>query len=186
MTHLTTHTIDSAPESSRPLMEKGAAKYGFTPNLLGVLAGSPAALEAYMQVSASFAKSAFDPIEQQVVLMTVSYENSCHYCMAAHSTGVASMPGAPAGLLEALRSGSSIEDPKLEALANLTREVVREDGWPSGPSLEAFFAAGYAESHLLDVLVGVAQKTISNYVNHLSETVVDDAFAAQAWSGQSS
>ena len=118
--------------------------------------------------------------------MTVSHENTCHYCMAAHSTGLASMPNAPEGLLAALRAGDPIDDPKLYALASLVREIVREDGWPSAERLEAFFASGYTQQHLLDVLVGVAQKTISNYVNHLSETVVDDAFAAQAWSGQSS
>lgn len=181
MNELTTHTIDSAPEGSKPFMEAATAKYGFTPNLVGALAGSPAALEGYMAVSAAFGKTSLSAVEQQVVLMTVSNENACTYCMAAHSTVVSNMPDAPEGLLEALRAGKPSGDPKLDALAGVAREMVMEDGWLSESTVDAFYAAGYGEAQLLEVLIGLAQKTISNYVNHMAHTKLDPAFEAQAW-----
>ena len=84
MAEFPVHTIESAPEASKPILEAATQKFGFTPNLLGVLAESPAALKGYMDVAGAFAGSTLDGTEQQVVLMTVSFENACTYCMAAH------------------------------------------------------------------------------------------------------
>ncbi len=86
----------------------------------------------------------------------------------------------PAEVLAALRSGEPLPDAKLQALATFTEQVVERRGWAQD-ALEPFFAAGYTRQHVLEVILGVTQKTLSNYTNHLAETPLDDAFAAQAW-----
>ena len=180
MAEFTVHTVESAPEGSRAILEGAAGKYGFTPNLLAVLAESPTALKTYTTVAGLFGETSFDGTEQQVITMTTSFINDCTYCMAAHST-ISQMTGVPGDVVESLRSGSPIADPKLNALANFTRALVQNGGNVDAADVDAFLAAGYTNQHALEVLVGIAQKTISNFTNHLAQTPKDDAFAANAW-----
>ncbi len=100
--------------------------------------------------------------------------------MAAHST-VAGMKNVPAEIIEALRSGTTLPDAKLDALAVLTRSIVETRGWPTEAAKEAFYAAGYGTREYLEVIVGVTVKTLSNYVNHAADTPLDTAFEAHKW-----
>ncbi|MGZ8924014.1 MAG: carboxymuconolactone decarboxylase family protein [Methylosarcina sp.] len=79
------HSISSAPAASQPLLEGSLKKYSFVPNLHGGLAESPAALQAYIELTALFDKTLLSPVERQVVLLVASIENHCTYCVAAHS-----------------------------------------------------------------------------------------------------
>ena len=81
----TIHTVESAPDGSRETLAKAQDRYGFIPNLLGVLAAAPAAVNGYVTLSGIFAESSLTPVEQQVMLLSVSFENGCDYCVAAHS-----------------------------------------------------------------------------------------------------
>lgn len=181
MSSFTPHTIDTAPDASKPLLQMATDKYGFTPNLLGVLAESPAVLETYMGLSQTLGtKTLFSPTELQVVLLAASFENGCTYCMAAHSTA-AQGAQVPADVIESLRAGGVIADPKLNALANFTRAVVQQGGWLDDELTQNFRDAGYTNQHILEVILGVALKTISNYTNHFAHTPVDPGFAANEW-----
>ena len=177
----TVHTTETAPEAAKPMLEGAAAKYGFTPNLLGVLAESPAALKAYGALAGAVAETSLTPTEQQVVLMTTSFENGCTYCMAAHST-ISGMTGVSADVVESLRAGTALADPKLNALADFTRATVRNNGLVDSSITDAFLAAGYTNASILDVITGIAQKTISNFTNHFAHTPPDEAFATNVWS----
>ncbi len=181
MSDFTLHTVETAPEGSRQTLRTVESAYGFIPNLMGILAESPTALGAYANLSQLLEGSSLSPAEQQVVLLTVSFENSCDYCMAAHSA-IASMQQVPGNVIQALRNGSPIPDARLEALAATTRDLVRERGWPEPSTLSAFFDAGFNRAQLLEVIVGIAMKTISNYANHLAGTPLDEAFDATRWS----
>jgi len=174
-------TLESAPTGSRAILEGTRKSLGFVPNLLGVFAGAPAALAAYTQLGSIFDTTSFSPTERQVILLTTSFENECGYCMAAHST-LASMQQVPADVIEALRTGEPLPDPRLEALAGFTRKIVQEAGWVSPAEVRSFLDAGFSQPQVLELLIGVAMKTLSNYTNHISETTVDEAFQPQAWS----
>ena len=176
----TVHTLETAPDAAKEGLEKARGAFGFIPNILGMMAESPALLKAYLGVAQAFKETAFDATEQQIVLLTTSYENECPYCMAAHSTSAAKQK-VPEDVITALRDGTPIADAKLEALRAFTSAVVVTRGWPSADALAAFEAAGYTRANALDVVVGVGQKTLSNYANHLAETPLDTVFAAAAW-----
>jgi len=151
------------------------------PNLLGTMAEAPALLNAYTTLAGIFDKTSFNPTERQVVLLSVSYENSCEYCVAAHSV-IASMQKVPADVVEAIRKNQPITDPRLEALRRFTTAVVASRGWPTEEQTSAFLAAGYGRQQILEVVLGVGMKTLSNYTNHLAGTPLDAAFAKAAWS----
>ncbi|MFQ5471172.1 MAG: carboxymuconolactone decarboxylase family protein [Gammaproteobacteria bacterium] len=175
------HTKESAPEAARQILEAVAGTFGFVPNLLGVMAISPALAEAYVTLSGIFEKkSGLTTIEQQIVLLAVSRYHECHYCVAAHSM-IADRHKVPREVTDAIRNDRLISDPKLEALRQLTTSIVETRGRPPENVLQAFINAGYLPSHVFDVLVGIAQKTLSNYSNHLADTPLDSSMEAYTW-----
>lgn len=176
------HTLDSAPEGSAPILDEASRSLGFIPNLYAHLSESPAALKAYKQLGALLEQSAFTPQEQQVILIAVSVENGCEYCVAAHSFIARNMVEVANETISALRNKHPLPNPKLNALVSFVTAVVRERGWVADSQvLKEFFAAGYTQQHALEVVLGVAMKTLSNYANHLTGTPLDAAFSDEAW-----
>lgn len=180
MSQFPLHTPETAPAASARQLEQIRKSLGFIPNLAAILADAPAALEGYFSLGAIFEKTSLSPTERQVVLLAVSRANHCEYCMAAH-TVIAKMQSVPGAVVEAIRNGNPIADPKLEALRRFSTAVVRKRGVLDADELESFFNAGYSRANILEVIVGVAMKTISNYTNHIASTPLDDAFAPAAW-----
>ena len=126
MTRFTIFDETSAPADSKPVLRSVKARLGFIPNIMGELAASPTALDAYATLSAIFGRSGLTELERQVVLLTADYENNCGYCMAADSTKALGV-GLDREVLVAIREGRIIEsDPRLEALHQFTRAMVRE------------------------------------------------------------
>ena len=175
MSTLTVHTIESAPEGSKASLEESVKGFGMLPNLHGVFASSPNALEAYKTLHGLFASSSFNAEEQTVIWQTINKENECHYCVPAH-TAIAHMMKIDAGLIESLSKGSDMPTPKLQTLRDTTLQLLRNRGRLTDAELDIFFAAGYEERHILDVILGIAQKTMSNYTNHIANTPVDEPF----------
>jgi len=175
------HSIASAPEASRPALEAARKSFGFLPNLIGEMAESPALVHAYSAVQREFTdRSSLTPAEQQVVLLTVSYLNGCRYCMAGH-TALAQAAGLEPSHIEALRGGQPLSDPHLEALRGFTAAMVRERGWVRSDQIEALLAHGFTTRTVLDVIAGIAYKTMSNYTNHVAGTPLDKPLSKLAW-----
>lgn len=177
---LPAHTINEAPTAARELLQSAHDKFGFVPNLLGVMANAPALLEGYLALASAFEKSSLSATERQVVLLATSFENGCEYCMAAHSA-IASMQKVAPDVVAALRENRPIADSKLQALRVFAAEMVRTRGWPTPAAAARFTTAGYQPAQTLDVVLGIGVKTLSNYCNHLAATPLDDAFAAATW-----
>ncbi len=180
MTDFTLFDESTAPEGSRAILEKARKGLGFVPNLYAAFAASPSALEAYTATADLFAKSSFSPLEQQIVLLSVSAENECHYCVAAHTT-ISQMQKLDSDVVAAVRNGGPISDAKLEALRVFTTKVVRERGWVKREDVQVFLDAGYTKANVVEVLQGVSFKVLSNYLNHIAATPLDEAFQPNAW-----
>ena len=177
----TVHTVDTAPEAAKEILAGAKNAFGFLPNLLGVMATAPALVKAYVTLSRIFEETSFDATERQVVLLAANYENDCEYCIAAHSV-IAGMQKVPDAVIQAIRDNRAIPDAKLEALRRFTAAVVASRGWPSDADIQAFTSAGYGERQILEVILGIGFKTLSNYTNHVAGTPLDAAFAKAAWS----
>lgn len=180
MSQFTVHTADTAPASSRPGLEAAKRKLGFVPNMLGVLAESPAALEAYQSLQSILGKSAFSPAEQQFAALVVSVANGCTYCVPAYSM-LSAKAGVPAEVIEAARIGGPIADRRWKALREFTLQVVERQGRVGAAEIEAFLSAGFTKAQVLDVLVAAAFKLISNYTNHIADVPLDGAFQTHFW-----
>jgi uncharacterized peroxidase-related enzyme len=176
----TVHTPETAPEAAKESLAVIKKAHGFVPNLLAVMAEAPALLKAYRALGALFDGTSFSPSERQVVLLAASYENGCEYCVAVHSVA-AGMQKVPNDVVQAIRDGKEIADRKLEALRRFTAAVVSTRGWPSDADTRAFLSAGYARTQILEVVLGIGMKTLSNYTNHIADTPLDQPFAKASW-----
>lgn len=175
-------TADAEPSAMLAL--EGAQKtLGFIPNMYASMANSPGLLDTYLHGYQQFREqSGFTPAEQEVVFLTISRTNGCRYCVAAHSLLADKMSNVPLPVTEAIRDGREIPDAKLSALSTFTRVMVEARGLPARMDVGAFLGAGYSERQILEVILAIAVKTISNYSNHLFHTPVDAAFASRIWS----
>ena len=180
MTTFTIHTPDSAPAASKEQLATATARYGQIPNLYGVLAEAPIAVEAYDALGSLLMRSSFTPTERHVVWFTINAYHDCHYCMAAH-TVLAKGENVPEDVVETARAVGSYADPKLEALRVFTLNLVENRGWAAPEALDAFLAAGFTKQTVLEIVVVIAHKVLSNYTNHIVDTPVDDAFKRFTW-----
>lgn len=175
MSEFITHTLDTAPQASRALLQGAKKQMGFIPNLLGAMAESPATLESYLTLSALFDKTAFTVTERQLVILSISRLRNCTYCLAAHGT-IAKMQKIPAEVVQAVYYNQPLADARLEALRAFTLAVLTADGFAEQEALHAFYQAGYQKQHVLDVVLGISFKTLSNYINHINDTSIDANF----------
>jgi uncharacterized peroxidase-related enzyme len=180
MADIPVRTLDDAPEDARPLLEKAKGRFGFVPNVLGELANAPAALEGYLTLSELLGRTGLSPVEQQVLLLAISFENDCDYCMAAHSGG-ALRAGVPQEALDALRDGTPIPDARLEALRTFAAKMTANRGHVPDGDVQAFLDAGFGTPQVLEVVLAIGLKTISNYTNHLAHTPLDQQLQGMAW-----
>lgn len=175
------YTLDTAPEASKAALAQAKATFGFIPNLEGIFAQAPSLLQGSMALWDLFEATSLTPIEQQVVYLTANYEHDCRYCMAAHS-GLAKMIGMTADEIEALRHGTPLSNPKLQALRHFTQRMIQARGWVEEREIEAFLAAGYSQQQVLEVILGIAIKIMHNYTNHIAKTPLHKPFQPYVWS----
>ena len=171
-------TLDVAEGEAKALLSGAKARLGFVPNMYTYMANLPGVLAGYLSTYDAFRETTgFTPAEQETVFLTVSRVNGCTSCTAAHSMIADKKSGVPADSLAALRDGGDLPDAKLDAVAKFTEAMVISRGNPGKGAVDAFLAAGYGEQQVLGVVLAIACKTFSNYVNHLAGTPVDDVFA---------
>lgn len=173
-------TDHTAPEASRATLAAVQGAWGFAPNLIRTFANSPAVVEGAWSLLTAFGKTRFSPAEQQLISLAISVENECSYCAAAH-TLMGKGAGLSAETLNATRAARPLMDAKHEALRRFTVVVVQHRGAVPQMEVDAFLAAGYDREAVLEVVLGVATKTLMNYTDRLVHVPLDDAFKATAW-----
>lgn len=176
------HTAETAPDGSKAPMEWYAEQFGIVPNLAGILAESPALLNAYWETQKNLlAQAALTAQEINIVQTSVAHANACQYCVAGHTAfGKMEAFGNTDEQLNAVRADKTFEDPKMEALREFTLLVLRNQGRMATSQLQSFIDAGFSRQAALDVVACVAAKVMSNYANQIALTPVDEAFAPLA------
>lgn len=173
----TLHTAETAPAKSQDQLRHSEKAFGWVPNLHRVLAEAPAALQAYRDLHTAFQNTSFNPDELTVVWQTINIENQCTYCLPAHYMIADAMKVSKA-TIRALKDNTALDDEKLEVLRKTTRSLLINRGHLTSEEVTTFKRVGYGNQQLLEILVGLAQKTISNYTNHLADTPLDAQFEA--------
>jgi AhpD family alkylhydroperoxidase len=179
MHQFTIHTAESAPPGSKQPLALLQQRIGFVPNLAGAMATSPTLVESFVGLLQRLQASSLTGLEREVVGLTVSFKNACTWSMAAHST-LAAAQGASGEVLEALRSGRELPDPRLQALHAFTRALLRSRGHLDGGAVEAVRKAGYTTEQALEVIAQAACTSMANWAANLADPPVDQAFEPSA------
>ena len=161
---------DNVAPNNQAIFDNLEKQLGFVPNLYATYAHSNTALENYL--SFSNAKTSLTAKEKEVVNLAVSEVNQCNYCLSAH-TALGKMSVFTEQEILELRAGAASFDPKLDALAKLSKNLTANRGFVTQEVKENFFTAGYNEAAFIDAIVQVGQKTISNYVHSATQVPID-------------
>ncbi|WP_019590738.1 carboxymuconolactone decarboxylase family protein [Thioalkalivibrio sp. ALE20] len=173
------HDRASAPAAAASF-DRAEAAFGMVPNLIRKMATAPALAAAYLDLNELLQQTSLSGEEQAVLLLTVSRFHACDYCMAAHSmTG--RMAGVADSVVDALREDRPLEDPALEALRGFARAMLEHRGWVDEKDKQAFLEAGHTPQKMLEVILAIGLKTLSNYTNHLAATPVDEPMQGERW-----
>jgi AhpD family alkylhydroperoxidase len=175
-------SIETAPAAARPILRASARQFGFVPGPLARGASSPGLLEQVLAGLRAFEHTSLSELEREVVALSVAYERGCAYCMALHSALLSRSPE-HTGLLQALRSGATLADARLEALRVFSRELL-VPGRIEPASWRRFEQAGFTPVQALEVALGVGAYVLSTLLNIMVEAPVDAAFAAFTWSAR--
>jgi len=175
------YTNETAPIDSKALLEKAKKKFGQIPNIQAVMAESPQLLEGYQLLYDLGAKTSFTPIEIQVIYLTISYANDCNYCMAAHSFQALRRDKVPNEIVENLRKNIPLDNPKLEVLRLFVKRALETNGKLESVDYDNFLFAGYHKRNVLEIVLLLAVKIMSNFTNHIANPHLDEIFNVYTW-----
>ena len=148
---------------------------GFVPNLYAVIGYSDNGLSKYMAYQS--AKTTLSNREKEAVNLVVSQVNGCVYCQSAH-TLIGKMNGFTEAQILDIRKGTS-ENPTLNALVQLAASITRNRGRVEEALLDEFYAQGYTNENLVDLVLQISDKTAMNYLHNLTKVPVDFPLAAE-------
>ena len=163
-------TYEEVGEPNKALFDQLKKGLSFVPNLYATFAHSETALGTYLALQN--AKSSLSSKDREVINLVVSQVNDCEYCLAAH-TALGKMVGFAPEEIMGLRKGAASFNPKLDALAKLVKSITVERGHPNQALVQAFFDVGWTEANLVDAIVVIGDKIISNYLHGTTKVPVD-------------
>jgi uncharacterized peroxidase-related enzyme len=170
MTHFTVPTRSEVSANNQAIFDNLQKGLGFVPNLYATFAYSETALADYLTLQNR--KSTLKAKEREIINLVVSQVNECIYCLAAHTT-LGKMNGFTDDQILEIRSGAVSFDARFDALAKFVQETTINRGKPSASAVDALFAAGYDKANLLDILIVIGDKIISNYFHGITQIPVD-------------
>lgn len=167
---------EEVAQSNQTIFDNLQKNLGFVPNLYAYFGKSDTALNDYLALQNR--RSTLKAKEREVINLVTSQINGCRYCQSAH-TVLGKMNGFTDDNILGIRRGQATFDMKLNALAKLTASVVENRGKATPEAIEAFFKAGYTEVNLIDVVMVIGDKIISNYIHNLTQLEIDFPLADQ-------
>lgn len=170
MSKFTVPTKTEVSENNQQIFDQLEKGLGFVPNLYAYYAKNETALPDYLALQNR--KSTLTKKEREVVNLVVSQYNGCAYCQSAH-TVLGGLNGFSQDQILEIRGGTAGFDAKLDALAKFSLAVTANKGKVEDSVKDAFFAAGYSEANLIDIVINIGDKIISNYIHNLAQFEID-------------
>jgi AhpD family alkylhydroperoxidase len=175
------HTIESAPEQSKPSLQMLQGAFGMIPNIAGAVSTSPVLIGSLVGLFQQVHGGSFSEEQIQILLLTNAVTNGCAWAVAFH-TALALKEGVEPADVQAIRERQTPLSPKSAALSMLTRTLIENRGRLDDLDVSRFLQAGFDKAHLLEVIAVVAASTITNYTGNVTKPPVEAAFEAYAWS----
>lgn len=180
MKHYKIYTTETASAESLKVLDAIIERRGFVPNVYAAYGAVSHSLEGFAALTSAFGASSLTPPEREIVLLATSVHNRCSYCVAGHSY-YSKEAGLASEDLAATREGRALFDPKLEALRQFATALAARRGRECDAEMSSFLAAGFTQKQALEVINGVALKTMSNMTANLLELPLDPPFAPFVW-----
>lgn len=176
MSQFNVPTREEVSGNNQEIFDSLKSKLGFVPNLYAYYAKSETALADYLAFQNR--KSSLKAKEREVVNLVVSQINNCKYCLSAH-TVIGKMNGFSEAQILEIRRGTASFDSKLDVLAKTTKAIAENKGSIDPEKKQAFFEVGYSEENLIDLVIVIGDKTISNYIHNLADFTIDFPLAQE-------
>lgn len=174
------HTLESAPERSKPVLQELSTTFGLIPNLAGAMAGSPVLIDAFLGLFRKVHAGSFSEAQIQALLLTNAVTNACAWAVAFHS-----MLGLKEGIdpadVQAMRERRAPRDAKLAALSGLARAMIEHRGRVDAGVLARVAEAGFTPAQVLEAITVVAASTITNYAGNLTDPPLEAMLREHAW-----
>ncbi|HEY4440518.1 MAG TPA: carboxymuconolactone decarboxylase family protein [Candidatus Elarobacter sp.] len=172
------HTLETAPEKSKPSLEALVSAFGFIPNLVATMAESPTLTAAFVSIFGTFqGNGSFDDAEKQVLLLTNAVTLRCRWTTAFHAT-LALKAGVPSEDVALIRAGGLPNDERHAALSALTKVFIERRGFEADTAIARCVSAGYTQSHILDVIAGIGTSTMAATTGNLTDPPIEPMFEA--------
>lgn len=175
------HTLDSAPEKSRPALQSLQKAFGMIPNIAGAMATSPVLINSLVGLFGNVHGGSFSEAQVQTLLLTNAVTNACSWAVAFHSA-LALNAGLDPADVQAIREGRTPKDSQHAALSTLAKTLIEKRGRLNAQDTDRFIAAGFSKELLLEVIAVVAASTITNYTGSVTQPPVEAPFKAHVWS----
>jgi uncharacterized peroxidase-related enzyme len=170
MTTFTVPTRDDVSTANQQHFDTLQKGLGMVPNLYAMLAHNETALGDYLTLQNR--RSTLRAKEREVINLAVSEVNGCQYCLAAH-TAIGTMVGFAEEQILEIRSGHASFDPRLHALAAFVRETTLTRGHPDPRYTDALLTAGFSTANLIDVIIVIGDKMITNFLHGVTQIPID-------------
>jgi hypothetical protein len=171
MARLPIQTVENATGSNKDIFAAFQKGLGMVPNLMKVMANSPAVLQGYAQFNAALGQSKLSAqIREQIALLTAE-SNACTYCLSAHSA-LGKMVGLSQAQIDGARHLQS-SDPKTFAALKFAQAVIDRRGGIGDSDVKAARAAGFSDAELAEIVAAVAINFFTNFFNRAFDVDVD-------------
>lgn len=164
-------TREEVAPAAQEIFDNVNKKIGMVPNIYATIGNSANGLDSYLAFQGAQAQGSYNAKEREAVALAVAETNGCSYCQAAH-TAIGKMNGLSESETLGLRAGTS-DNPRLNALVILAKDITLNHGRPSAENVENFFAQGFDNAALMDLVLLVADNTVTNYVNNITGIAID-------------
>lgn len=177
------HTIDSAPEQSRPVLRQLQQNFGLIPNIAGAMAESPVLISGFIGIFQKVHSGTFTEAQIQTLLLTNAVTNACSWAVAFH-TALALKEGLSSADVDAIRHGRAPAEREHAALSALTKTAIEKRGHLNDHDVNQFIEAGFRKDQVLEVLTVLAASTITNYAGNITQPALEAPFQEYAWTAQ--
>ena len=174
------HTIESAPEPSKPALRSLKAAFGMVPNIAGAMATSPVLINSLVGLFQKVHGGSFTEAQIQTILLTNAVTNACSWAVAFH-TALGLKEGLDPADVNAIREDRVPKDRQHAALSTLAKTLIEKRGRLDDRDIDAFTSAGFGKDLVLEVIAVVAASTITNYTGSVANPPLDAPFQPYMW-----
>lgn len=171
MNRINVVTAENANAEQKALLDAIHSQLGMVPNFLKVLANSPAALRAFLGLHGVAGEGRLDPQTRERIALALAQQNSCEYCLSAH-TAIGRKAGLDSEEILTNRAGGS-RDAKAAAAVRFARALAEHSGEVTTEELLEVRNAGYDDAEIVEIITHVGMNILTNIVGKASRVEID-------------